>query len=165
MSGDEHVNEFSVREPIGKVTLSDRPTFQWTELPGATAYVIEIYDENFNLVTASAPVTTVKWTVVQPLRRGATYSWQVKATKAGQEFRAPRPPARQAKFRVLDGDKADELARAQRGYGSSHLTMGLLYAEAGLLDQAEKEFRALQKANPQSAIAKKLLTQVQASRK
>jgi anti-sigma factor RsiW len=165
MTSDEHANEFSVSEPIGKVTLSDRPTFQWTQLEGASAYVIEIYDENFNLVTASAPLTAATWTAVQPLRRGGIYSWQVKATKAGQEFRAPRPPARQAKFRVLDGDRAEELAKAQRAYASSHLTMGLLYADAGLLDQAEREFRALQRANPQSAVAKKLLGQVQGLRK
>jgi hypothetical protein len=165
MTSDEHANEFFVSEPIGKVTLSDRPTFQWTRLEGATAYVIEIYDENFNLITASAPLTTATWTAAQPLRRGRIYSWQVKATKAGQEFRAPRPPARQAKFRVLDGDRADELAKAQRAYASSHLTMGLLYADAGLLDQAEREFRALQRANPQSAVAKKLLGQVQGLRK
>jgi len=165
MTSDEHTDEFSVSEPIGKVTLSDRPTFQWTRLDGATAYVIEIYDENFNLVTASAPLSAATWTAVQPLRRGGIYSWQVKATKAGQEFRVPRPPARQAKFRVLDGEKADELAKAQRAYASSHLTMGLLYADAGLLDQAEKEFRALQRANPQSAVAKKLLGQVQGLRR
>jgi lipopolysaccharide biosynthesis regulator YciM len=37
-----------------------------------------------------------------------------------------------------------------------------LYAEAGLLDEAEQEFRALEKANPTSPIARRLLTNVRA---
>ena len=72
----------------------------------------------------------------------------------------PRPPAPQAKFHVLDQTKANELTKAKRAYGSSHLTLGLLYAEAGLLREAEHEFRLLQKANPQSEIVKKLLRQL-----
>jgi hypothetical protein len=46
--------------------------------------------------------------------------------------------------------------KAQPGYASSHLTSGQLCAEAGLLDQAEKEFRAPQKANPDSALVQPL---------
>jgi len=80
--------------------------------------------------------------------------------KDGQEITVPRPPAPQAKFRVIDQTKANELAKAKRAYGSSHLTLGLLYAEAGLLREAEHEFRLLQKANPQSEIVKKLLRQL-----
>ena len=54
----------------------------------------------------------------------------------------------------------NELAQARRVYASSHLTLGLLYAEAGLLDEAEQEFRSLQKSNPDSALVQKLLTQI-----
>ncbi len=160
MGSDEQGNKFSVIEPIGKVIVSDRPTFRWSKLEGATAYVIEVYDEKFNLVAASPQVSENSWTVPQPLKRGEVKSWQVKAIKDGQEIKSPRPPAPQAKFRILDQRRANELAHAQRGYASSHLTLGLLYAEAGLLDQAEKEFRALQKANPDSALAGRLLSQV-----
>jgi hypothetical protein len=61
---------------------------------------------------------------------------------------------------VIDQAKMNEIDRARHAYGSSHLTLGLLYAEAGLLREAEQEFRLLQKANPQSEIARKLLRQV-----
>jgi hypothetical protein len=111
-------------------------------------------------VTSSPQVTTVSWTSTQPLPRGHVYSWQVKAAKDGQETTVPRPPAPQAKFRVVEQSKANELAKAKRAYGSSHLTLGLLYAEAGLLREAEHEFRLLQKANPQSEIIRKLLRQL-----
>jgi len=86
------------------------------------------------------------------------------ADNLDQEFTSPRPPAPQAKFRILDQAKAHELAPARRAYASSHLTLGLLSAQAGLLDEAEQELRALQKANPNSAIARRLLAGVQAMR-
>jgi len=140
--------------------LSDRPAFRWSRFEGANGYVVEVYDEQFKLVTSSPQVTTVSWTATQPLPRGHVYSWQVKAVKDGQETTVPRPPAPQAKFRVIDQGKANELAKAKRAYSSSHLTLGLLYADAGLLREAEHEFRLLQKANPQSEIVKKLLRQV-----
>lgn len=160
MSTDEQGNKFSVTEPIGKVMLSDRPTFRWSRLEGATGYVVEVYDEKFNMLATSPQLTNNSWTVLQPLKRGGVYSWQVKAIKDGQEITSPRPPAPQAKFRILDQRKANEIAQAQRAFGSSHLTLGLLYAQAGLLDQAEQEFRALQRANPGSALVQRLLSQV-----
>jgi hypothetical protein len=160
MGSDEQGNKFAVTEPVAKVVLSDRPTFRWSQLESATGYLIEVYDEKFNLAGASTQITDNSWTAPQPLKRGGVYSWQVKAIKNGQEFRSPRPPAPQAKFRILDQAKVSEIAQARRAYASSHLTLGLLYAQAGLLDDAEQEFRALQKANPDSAVVRRLLSQV-----
>lgn len=47
----------------------------------------------------------------------------------------------------------------------SHLTLGVLYAQAGLLDDAERELQLLLRANPQSALAQKLLRGVRAKRR
>jgi anti-sigma factor RsiW len=165
MGTDNQGNEFSVIEPVGKVLLTNRPTFSWSRMEGATAYVVEVYDNKFNLVTASPQLTANSWATTQSLARGVVYSWQVKAIKDGQEFESPRPPAPQAKFRILDQAKANELAKAKRAYPSSHLTLGLLYAEAGLLNEAERELRLLQKANPSSEIARSLLSQIQSLRR
>jgi len=165
MGGDEQGNKFFVTGPVGKVMLSDRPTFRWSQLEGASGYVVEVYDEKFNLVATSPQIIGNSWMAPQPLKRGGIYSWQVKAIKDGREFRSPRPPAPQTKFRILDPAKVNELAQARRAYASSHLTLGLLYAEAGLLDQAEKEFSALQKANPDSTLVRRLLSQVQKLRR
>jgi anti-sigma factor RsiW len=162
---DNQSDKFSVTEPVGKVALSDRPAFRWTRLEGAASYVVEIYDDTFTLVSSSAPLTGNTWTPIQPLKRGAVFSWQVKATKDGQEFITPRPPAPQAKFRILDQVRANELTRSQRDYASSHLTLALLYADAGLLDEAERELRALRKANPDSDIARRLLSDVRTMRR
>jgi hypothetical protein len=163
--GDEHGNSFALTEPIGKVIRSARPVFRWSSLAGASGYVVEIYDDQFNLVVASPSLTTTSWTVSQSLVRDKIYSWQVKASKDGQEFKAPKPNAPQATFRVLSQAKTNELTQAERRASSSPLTLGLLYVEAGLLDEAEAEFRKLQRANPNSPIARRLLTNVRALRR
>jgi anti-sigma factor RsiW len=160
MGASEPGRDFSVLAPAGVVVMSDRPAFRWSRFEGATNYVVEIYDEQFKLVMASPEVTTISWTATQSLPRGHVYSWQVKAVKDGQEVTVPRPPAPQARFRVIDEAKANELAKAKRAYGSSHLTLALLYANTGLLNEAEQELRILQRANPRSEIVGKLLRQV-----
>ena len=165
MSSETEGDAFSVLDPVGDVLLTDRPTFRWSALDGASVYVVEVYDEAFNLLASSPQLTARSWTAPQTLPRGKVYSWQVKAIKDGQELKSPRPPAPQARFRVLDRAKADELARAKRAYPSSHLTLALLYADAGLLKEAEQELRLLQRANPGSELARTLLRQVQALRR
>ena len=165
MGSETRAGEFSVLEPVGSVLLDERPTFRWAPLEGATGYVVEIYDDVFNLVASSPQLKAPSWSAPQTLTRGKVYTWQVKAVKDGQEVTAPRPPAPQARFRVLDRAKADELSRAKRAYPSSHLTLALLYAKAGLLRESEQELRLLQKANPDSELARRLLRQVQALRR
>jgi Putative zinc-finger len=164
MGGDDEGRRFAVIEPAGKVTLTDRPTFRWSRLSGASGYIVEVYDARFKQVSSSPLLTSVGWTA-PPLPRGQVYSWQVKAIRDGQEFIAPRSPAPEAKFRILDQATADEIARARRDYASSHLLLGLLYARAGLLDEAEQELGALQKANPDVAIVRRLSANVRALRR
>ena len=161
MGSDNKSLPFAVVEPVGNVVLSNQPAFRWSAMEGATGYVVEVYDDQFKLVASSPELTNRSWTIAQPLARGKVYSWQVKATKDGQEVTSPRPPAPQAKFRVLDQAKANEIAKARRDYATSHLTLGLLYADAGLLREAEQEFRFLIRANPNSDLARNLLRQVQ----
>jgi hypothetical protein len=164
MGGDDQGQRFAVIEPAGKVTLTDRPTLRWSKLSGAAVYIVEIYDAGFDRVSASPSLTGDSWTP-PPLARGQVYSWQVKADRDGKEFIAPRPPAPQARFRILDLTAAAEIARARRDYASSHLLLGLLYARAGLPDEAEQELRALQKANPDVNIVRRLLANVRALRR
>ena len=161
-SGDPN-NQFSIVGPAGDVLLTNQPTFRWKALADATGYVVEVYDPQFKLVASSPQLTDLSWTTT--LAHGNVYAWQVKAIKDGEEVTAPRPPAPQAKFRILDATKANELARAKRSFRSSHLILGLLYADAGMLSEAEREFRLLRNANPNSDLARNLLRKIQALRK
>jgi hypothetical protein len=169
---DNQDGRFSIITPDGTVILSDRPTFRWRRWDGAKGYVVEVYQDDFTPVVASTQLIDNSWAVPRSLPRGKIYIWQVKAIIDGQEFTSPRqdePVAKfrildQAKFRILDQARANELEQARRTYAGSHLVLGVLYALDGLLDDAEPELRALQKANPSSVIAGRLLANVRAMR-
>lgn len=155
---------FPIHSPVGTVVRSDHPVFRWGPLEGATDYSVKVYDANLRKVAASPQLSGTQWSPVQPLARGGVYLWQVTAMKDGAEVISPTAPAPEAKFRVLDAARDDELKRAEQKHSGSHLTMGILYARAGLLEDAEREFQALVKANPDSPVARKLLRDAQAQR-
>jgi hypothetical protein len=151
--------------PVGTVVLSHRPLFRWRALKDADSYVVKIYDADFNEVAASPPLAATTWTVPRALVRGPTYSWQVTARVGDREILSPVKPAPEARFMVLEQAKANELAKAKNASPDSPLTLGILYAQAGLLDEAEYEFQTLLRANPQSTLVQKLLRSVRAKRR
>jgi anti-sigma factor RsiW len=157
--------EFSVRAPVGIVIETDRPTFRWTALDGASSYTVTVYDANLSKVAESGPLMSTEWTLPSPLTRGRIYIWQVRATKEGQQVVAPSPAAGRAKFKVLEQSKVEQISLVKRSGSKSHLVLGLLYAEAGLLSEAEQEFNALLAANPDSSTARKLLQSVRQTRR
>lgn len=158
MSGTQ--TEFSVLFPVGIVVETDRPTFRWTALDGGASYTVSVFDSNLSKVAESDPLTSTEWALPSALARGRVYTWQVRATKEGRQLVAPSPAAGRAKFKVLEHARVEQLALAKRAESKSHLVMGLLYAEAGLLNEAEHEFNELLKANPDSSTARKLLQSV-----
>jgi hypothetical protein len=89
----------------------------------------------------------------------------VSARRGGEEITSPAPPAPEARFKVLGRAGLEELSAAERAGSSSHLLRGVLYARAGLLDEAEREFSALLRDNPHSPVARKLLRNVRQLRR
>lgn len=156
---------FSLIGPVGTIVRADRPGFRWKALNGATSYVVGVFDSSFNKVASSQAQPGTEWSPVNSLKRGETYSWQVTAMKDGKEVVSPAPPAPAAKFKVLDFVNARELEQVKRIQHGSHLVLGILYQRAGLLDDAEREFNTLYRANPNSELVKKLLRDVRLLRK
>lgn len=156
MSGNDKKNFFPLIRPRSKIIETDRPTLDWGALNGATEYVVTVYDANANPVAKSSPLATTHWTLPKALKRGVIYSWEVIAKKGNEEIMAPAPPVPPAKFKVLEQTKYEALSRAKQAY-NSHLVAGVLYAQAGLFDEAEHEFKSLVAANPNSKLAKQLL--------
>ena len=155
---------FRLIAPVGQVVRTEEPTFRWRPLAGAESYTVIVTDADLNEVATSPPLNTTEWRMSKPLKDGVIYSWQVTALKDGVRVTSPVMPAPQAKFKVIDRATSEIVQQAQRAYPTSHLTLGVLYAEAGLLDEAERELRALVRDNPRAAIAQKLLRQVQSSK-
>ena len=148
---------FQLLSPVGKVIQNSRPTFSWKPLAGADGYVVTIADRNLDEVATSGTLTQTAWTAPKPLKRGGRYSWQVTAYKDGKAITSPVMPAPPAKFVVLDRASNEELNRVRRSLPDYHLGLGVLYARAGLLDEAEREFQAELKSNPRSTVARRLL--------
>ena len=151
---------FRLLSPLGKVIIEDRPTLKWQPLPGATGYVVSVFDGNFNRIAQSPPLTKTDWTMGVPLSRGGNFFWEVTATKDGVQLSAPVAPAPRAQFRVLDADNWKALTKLKGQQPVSHLALGLIYARAGILGEAQSEFRQLVKENPDSAAAMRLLQTV-----
>jgi hypothetical protein len=165
MGGSVEGVAFPLVGPVGTIVRTDRPTLRWRPLNGATSYTVTILDPSFNVVATSQPSRENKWTVPNKLERGHVYSWQVAAVKDGQEVISPTAPAPEARFKVLDRDRAAELERLEKTHTNSHLALGVLYAQAGLLNDAEREFSSLLKENPQSSVAQDLLRSVRTARR
>lgn len=149
--------------PLGCIVVDDRPTLEWSAMAGVTRYRAELFDSHFRAVAASGVVRDTRWTVDVPLRRGETYVWQVTAFAGDREVTAPAPPAPMARFGVLDEPRAREIDRIAAQQPPSHLALGIAYAEAGALPDAEREFRVLVEENRGSGSAQRLLESVRTS--
>jgi hypothetical protein len=77
----------------------------------------------------------------------------------------PPPAAAEAKFRIIDQSSLQETQLVRKNQPSSHLMLGIVYAEAGLLDESEHEFQRLLAANPESPAARNLLREVKSLRR
>jgi hypothetical protein len=168
MSGGNEENgvPFALVSPIGKVIRENQPVLRWKTLKDATAYSVTIVDDKFRAVADSGKLTATSWKPSKPLPRGSTYSWQVTAIKAdGSETVSPASPAPQARFRVVEQSTIDEIGRLEKSGRRSHLALGVLYAQAGLKQEARREFEMLVKENPKSPLARKLLAAVQGKSK
>lgn len=155
---------FELVSPLAQFVRTEQPTFRWRPLAGAQSYIVTVTDADLNVVATSPPLNTTEWRISNRLKDGVVYSWQVTALKDGASITSPVLPAPQAKFKVIDRATSETLQQVERAYPDSHLTLGVLYGEAGLLDEAEQQLRELVRSNPRARIAIKLLDNVKALR-
>lgn len=149
--------------PAWQVIRSDGPMFRWPASAAGAQYEVTVFDERFNPISQSPPVSETSWQPERPLPRGRTLNWQVKISPHKSATGIQGEPVAQAKFSILSQHAADEVERVERLPTSSHLVRGVTYAQAGLLAEAEREFRALLQQNPESPLVKRLLAQVSKS--
>jgi hypothetical protein len=162
-SGNEE-QSWTLLKPVSVAVESDRPAFRWSSLTGAATYTVLVYDDQVRPVTRSPALSGTGWTPPNPLPRGATYLWQVRAAlKDGGTTTSPAPPEGFAPFHVLDAAGVQELVQARRA-PPSHFRLGVVCAELGLLDEAQEELEALAKLNPQSGLVRQLLERVRLAR-
>ena len=161
----EKQSTFAPLDPTDVVVETVRPTFRWRALEAASDYIVAVYDSRLRQVGSSGPVTGTEWTIPHALERGVIYSWQISALKDGKTVVSPKPPLPEARFKILDQPAIETLARLRDSAGSSHLAMGVFYWKHGLIEESEREFQLLAKANPKSTTAKELLASVRSIRR
>jgi len=149
------IQSFTIVRPFATMVSNDRPTFSWTALNGATSYTVSVFDADLHLIEASKPLDETQWMMSDHLQPGIVYTWTVTALKDGQEIVAPAPPAR-AEFKILAEPDLRKLKRMV-ARTTSHAARGLLYARAGLLDEAEKEFQTYLGLRPADDRVRRLL--------
>lgn len=156
---------FDLLAPVGEVVSEERPIFRWQPLANTSNYSLAIFDINLNPVQSSPPLQATQWKAVRPLKRGQIYLWQVTANLShGKSVSSPIPPSPEAKFQVLDQKKADELTGFQKAHPEAHLALGIMYAQAGLLEQGEHELTNIPESDPDYKLAQNLLNSVQGIR-
>jgi anti-sigma factor RsiW len=150
---------FKLLAPVATMVRSQRPEFRWAGVKGAGHYELILRD-----LTTRARVPTpshlegTSWQPSFPLERGHRYGWEVQAFQGTELLgTAPQWPDPVAWFQVLGEDANEALERQLAKYTASPLTKGVLYAKAGLRDEAELSFRLLLEANPHSLVVRKLL--------
>lgn len=152
---------FALLTPVGKIIRENQPVLRWKPLKDAASYSVAIVDDKFRVVEQSGKLTATSWKPTKNLPRGANYSWQITATLAdGTETVSPSSPAPQARFRVIEQNLFDEINRLENSGKRSHLALGVLYAKAGLKQEARIEFEKLVRENPNSKVARQLLQSV-----
>lgn len=163
LRGSESAGEaFALLKPVGTMVGDRRPEFRWMPVRGALSYTIAILDVDKGDIAARGTATKPSWRPREPVERSRTYSWQVTAHVDGRDITAPRPPAPQALFGVASRDQVDELETLRQRLRDDHLALGVVLAERGFLDDAERELRAAARGGEKRA--NELLTQVMAWR-
>jgi hypothetical protein len=87
----------------------------------------------------------------------------VTAVVDGKKVVSPSASAPEMKFAILSTADFQELNRLKKS--NSHLALGVFYARAGLLEEAEHEVQRLAELNRQSELPRKLLQSVRRMKK
>ncbi len=150
-----------VISPQATAVVEDTPVFRWTSVDGAS-YTISIYDDQFHAMESASGLKVTEWRPDKPLRRGAVYRWEVRAVKGKHADLAPAPTEPEARFSVLGVAVTQRLAEARTAMTHAPLAMGILYADAGALDDAKRELADAVATNDlnQKGLAERLLAKL-----
>lgn len=162
LMGEAPGASFRLVEPLGCVTVADRPTFRWEPLTGAETYVVRVSDEALRTVAESPPLRRTDWTPAQALSRARVYLWEVTARRAMGSVTAPAPPEPIAKFKVLEEEDARLLDRVAREHPASHLLLGILYAHVGARVEAVGQLSQVLETDSHHETAKRTLERLDA---
>jgi len=145
----------NVLRPVSEAVEETQPILYWSAAFGEPPYSVSITSLSDSagrgqVIARAQGIQNTSWMMLTPLRRGGEYTWQVTVTGASE----------QASFRVLDDGQAMLWRAMLAAHRDSHLVIGLVAQQLGMLAIAEREYTALTKAYPDSNTAALLLNNV-----
>jgi hypothetical protein len=138
--------------PVSTYVPTDQPTLRWHGGAGVETYDVTVMNAlNPEDLVESLAVPATEWKVARPLQPGQDYDWWVLAATPDQQFSSSI-----ATFRVLAEEQTEEITTAAEEYADRPLELGILYAQAGLLDAAEAEYLRAGTTEPAPALLEDL---------
>lgn len=153
LKGLEPKGDATLEYPYAEVVAETEPVMRWK--PFGDSYDVSLFDARHSLIARRGGLKETSWTPPSPLVRDRMYTWEVES--GGQKHRGT--------FRVLGENQRRELEKVRAEQGSSHLVMGAVSEQLGLLTPAKREFEAMAKDSRQAQQAGKLLSHIEALRK
>jgi hypothetical protein len=144
---------FGLIYPVTESTDTPQPTLTWMLFaPGPFKITIK---DKIGQVVASAQNIPRTIFVSPKLNPGATYTWEVTAANGERES---------AQFIVLTAEQTASWQRVRSKFSQSHLALGLVAEQLGMLTVAEREYQELARQFPKAEAPARLLENVQALR-
>ena len=140
----------NVLRPVSEAVEETQPVLYWSAAFGEPPYTVSVTDEHGQVIARAQGIQNTSWMVLTPLHRGGEYTWQVTVAGATE----------QASFRVLDDGQVMLWRAMLAAHRDSHLIVGLVAQQLGMLAIAEREYTELTKAYPDSNTAALLLNNV-----
>jgi len=143
--------------PSGVVVETTRPAFIWNAEKGDRSTVFVLAGDRE--VARSKPLTTGTWRAPFDLPRGVTYTWQVEIDRNGELDVIPSLPAQPPQFHILDAATLAEIEAARRHHAADPFFLGIIYARAGMVEEARAELRRVREGDDAPA-AQRLLQEI-----
>ncbi len=141
LAGETEEPGLRIAAPLAPIVRERQPRLAWTSRDPAEGFVVHLERLSSGALLSSPPLPAAarSWQPPAPLVPGAIYEWQVQAMQGGAAVdQAPKPPEPEARFQVLDA-AAEKALREATG---SELSIGMAYARAGLVQEADAHWRA-----------------------
>jgi hypothetical protein len=148
MRGTSERAKLELEAPVATVVLDARPFFRWTAAEGASEYEVAVADRETGEGAATGWTKTTSWRPDEPLARGRLYTWQVTAHAGEERWVVPKPPDAEAVFYVARPETVQEIEAVPE---SKPLDRGIVLAEHGVLDDAERELKRAAEAGDRAA--------------
>jgi hypothetical protein len=152
LKGLESNGDAMLEYPLAEVVAETQPVLRWKAF--GDTYDVSLSDAR-GLISRRGGLKDTRWTPPSALLRDHVYTWEVES--GGQKH--------SGKFRVLGENQRQELEKVRAEHGNSHLVIGAVSEQLGLLTPAKQEFEAMEKDSTQAQQAAKLLSHIEALRK